>query len=160
MAVELHELPIGVTLGEANRHDIKLPEATLRQIVTAHPEGANVCLDAEYADAQKVVEGMGYEAYIRPRGKKQEKKKNPRFKARRWVVEGPVPGGGAWGGCRGACPQWGLVPGAVSGVGVGVPVPWGRCLVWVSGCLSPGGGAWCGCRGLSGGGQTSPVAVA
>jgi transposase len=88
LAVELHELPIGVTLGEANRHDIKLPGATLRPIVTAHPEGANVCLDAGYAGAQETVEGMGYKAHIRPRGKeKQEKKKNPQFKARRWVVE-------------------------------------------------------------------------
>jgi transposase len=31
---------------------------------------------------------MGYKAHIRPRGEeKREKKKNPRFKARRWVVE-------------------------------------------------------------------------
>jgi hypothetical protein len=31
---------------------------------------------------------MGYEAHIRPRGEeKRGKEKNPRFKARRWVVE-------------------------------------------------------------------------
>jgi transposase len=34
------------------------------------------------------VEGMGYEAHIRPRGEeKREKEKNPGFKARRRVVE-------------------------------------------------------------------------
>jgi hypothetical protein len=48
--------------------------------VTVHPEGAKVCLDAGYVWAQKVVEGMGYKAHIRPRGEeKQEKKKNPQF---------------------------------------------------------------------------------
>jgi transposase len=88
LAVESHGLPIGVTLSGANTHDIKLPEETLRSIVTAHPEGANVCLDAGYVGAQKTVEGMGYKAHIRPRGEeKQEKKKNQQFKARRWVVE-------------------------------------------------------------------------
>jgi transposase len=47
-----------------------------------------LCLDAGYAGAQKAVEGMGYEARIRPRREeKEEKKKNPRFKARRRVVE-------------------------------------------------------------------------
>jgi transposase len=88
LAVESHGLPIEVTLRRANRHDIKLLEATLQSIVTAHPERANVYFDAGYVGAQKTVEGMGYEAHIRPRGKeKQEKKKNLRFKARRWVVE-------------------------------------------------------------------------
>ena len=88
MAVESHGLPVGVTLSGANTHDIKLLEETLRSIVTAHPEGAKLCLDAGYAGAQTVVEGMVYEAHIRPRGEeKQEKEKNPQFKARRWVVE-------------------------------------------------------------------------
>jgi putative transposase len=71
LAVGSHGLPVGVTLGGANTHDIKLLEATLRSIVTAHPEGANVCLDAGYAGAQKVVEGMGYKAPIRPRGEEK-----------------------------------------------------------------------------------------
>jgi transposase len=79
---------VGVTLSGANRHDVKLLEETLQSIVTAHPEGANICLDAGYVGAQKIVEGMGYEAHIRSRGEeKQEKEKNPQFKARRWVVE-------------------------------------------------------------------------
>jgi transposase len=79
---------VGVTLYGANRHDIKLLEETLQSIVTAHPEGANICLDAGYVGAQKIVEGMGYKAHIRSRGEeKEEKEKNPQFKARRWVVE-------------------------------------------------------------------------
>jgi transposase len=59
LAIESPGLPVDVTLGGANRHDIKLLEATLRSTVTAHPEGADVCLDAGYVGAQKVVEGMG-----------------------------------------------------------------------------------------------------
>ena len=30
----------------ANRHDVNLQEGTLQTIVTAHPEGMHVCLDA------------------------------------------------------------------------------------------------------------------
>ena len=72
----------------ANRHDVKLLEKTLQSIITAHPEGMNLCLDAGYVGAQKLVEGMGYKAHIRGRGEeKEEKEHNPQFVARRWVVE-------------------------------------------------------------------------
>jgi transposase len=75
-------------LDGANRHDIKLLEGTLQSIITAHPEGMNICLDAGYVGAQNVVEGMGYKGHIRSRGEeKKEKEKNPEFRARRWVVE-------------------------------------------------------------------------
>ncbi|MDR0639969.1 MAG: transposase, partial [Spirochaetaceae bacterium] len=61
---------------------------TVQSMVRAHPEGANVCLDAGYTGAQKGVEGMGYKARVRPRGEeKQEKEKKPQFKARRRAVE-------------------------------------------------------------------------
>jgi transposase len=77
-----------MVLDGANRHDVKLLEGTLQSIVTAHPEGMHLCLDAGYRGAQKVVEGMGYTAHIRGRGEeKREKENNPAFKARRWVVE-------------------------------------------------------------------------
>jgi transposase len=57
-------------------------------MVSAHPEGANGCLDAGYAGAQKLGEQMGSKAHIRPRGKEREEKEhNPQFVARRWVVE-------------------------------------------------------------------------
>jgi transposase len=88
MAVESHGLPVGVTPGGANTHDIKLLEETVQSMVRAHPEGANVCLDAGYTGAQKGVEGMGYKARVRPCGEeKQEKEKKPPFKARRRAVE-------------------------------------------------------------------------
>jgi transposase len=72
----------------ANTYDIKLLEETLQSVVTAHPEGAGLCLDAGYTGAKAVVEKMGYTAHIRPRGEeKQEKERNPELRARRRVVE-------------------------------------------------------------------------
>jgi transposase len=63
-------------------------EATLQSIVTAHPDGANLCLDAGYTGARATAEAMGYTAHIRPRGEeKKELGRSPFFKARRWVVE-------------------------------------------------------------------------
>ena len=86
--VESHGLPIGIVISGANRHDIKLLEATLQSIITAHPEGSNLCLDAGYVGAKPIVEAMGYMAHIRGRGEeKQEQERDPQFKARRWVVE-------------------------------------------------------------------------
>jgi transposase len=75
-------------LDGANRHDVKLLEGTVQSIITAHPEGMNLCLDAGYVGSQELVEGMGYKAHIRGRGEeREEKEKNPEFRARRWVVE-------------------------------------------------------------------------
>ena len=86
--VESHGLPIGIVLSGANRHDIKLLEATLQAIVIAHPEGSNMCLDAGYVGAESIVKAMGYVAHIRGRGEeRQEHERNPQYKARRWVVE-------------------------------------------------------------------------
>jgi transposase len=58
-------------------------------MVTVHPDGAGLCLDAGYTGAKALVEKMGYTAHIRPRGgeEKQEKERNPEFRARRRVVE-------------------------------------------------------------------------
>ncbi len=86
-------LPLAVILDGANRHDVKLLEATLDSIVIDRPEVTpqtpqNLCLDAGYTGSTKEVESKGYTAHIRPRGEeKKEKERNPNFKARRWVVE-------------------------------------------------------------------------
>jgi uncharacterized protein YwbE len=64
MAVESHGLPTGIVLDGANRPDIKLLEDTLKSIVTAHPLGMRLCLNAGYVGAQGLVEGMGYKAHI------------------------------------------------------------------------------------------------
>jgi hypothetical protein len=75
LAVESHGLPIGIVVSGANRYDNKVLEETLRSIVTAHSEGAKVCLDAGYVGAQKIVEGMGYEAHTGPVEKKRGRRK-------------------------------------------------------------------------------------
>ena len=74
---------------------MKLLEPTLDQIVTERPPvqdppKENLCADAGYAGkpAQKAIEDRHYVPHVRPRGEEIEaKRRNPRKKARRWVVE-------------------------------------------------------------------------
>lgn len=86
-------IPLSVILDGANRHDIKLLEATLDAIIILRPERnedypQNLCLDAGYTGSNEIVEKHEYIAHIRPRGEeKKEKERNPDFKTRRWVVE-------------------------------------------------------------------------
>jgi hypothetical protein len=88
LAAEPRGLPAGIAASGANRHDVKLLEATLQSIVTAHPEGSNPCLDAGYAGAQSAAKEMGYTAHIRGRGEERQGKEGEgNFKARRRVVE-------------------------------------------------------------------------
>ena len=86
-------IPLSVVLDGANRHDIKLLEKTLDKMVIFRPEVTddkpqNLCLDAGYTGAEKIISDCRYILHIRPRNKeKEEKINNPDFKARRWVVE-------------------------------------------------------------------------
>jgi len=92
-------IPIAVAIEGANRHDAKVLVATLDGLVVARPapedEGEreqhhHLCLDAAY-DSQEVrqeVEARGYEAHIRGRNEeREEKKRHPGARAKRWVVE-------------------------------------------------------------------------
>ena len=93
MMTEGHGLPIAVVLDGANRHDSKLLEATLDNLVILRPipdeeHPQNLCLDAAFVGKDDAVLARGYIPHIRPRGEeKLEIKQNPDFKARRWVVE-------------------------------------------------------------------------
>ena len=86
-------LPLSVVLDGANRHDVKLLEATLDGMVIVRPEPTpehpqNICLDAAYIGSEELLKERGYIIHIRPRGEeKKELKRNPDFKARGWVVE-------------------------------------------------------------------------
>ena len=86
-------LPLAVVLSGANTHDVKLLEDTLDHIVVLRPEPdeehpQNLCLDAGYTGSGEKVQSRGYTPHIRPRGEeKKELKRNPDFRARRWVVE-------------------------------------------------------------------------
>jgi putative transposase len=79
----------------AQRHDVKLLEPTLDHIVVKRPEGKkapkqHLCADKGYAGepAQEAIESRNYIPHVRQRGEEiSAKKRNPRYKARRWVVE-------------------------------------------------------------------------
>ena len=71
-------------------------ELVLDLIVIDRPEDVerNFCVDKGYSGrpAYKVITDRNYIPHVRSRGEgKQEKKTDPRFKARRWVVEAAHP---------------------------------------------------------------------
>ena len=93
LLVDRNGLPLSVVLDGANRHDIKLLEATLDGMVVVRPEPTpeqpqNISLDAAYVGSEELLKERGYIIHIRPRGEeKKELERNPDFKAKRWVVE-------------------------------------------------------------------------
>ena len=88
-------IPIGLAVDGANRHDMRMVEATLESIPVERPEirtywRQNLCLDKgyDYDAVRDVVKEFGYTAHIRARGEEAQKiKQRAGFKARRWVVE-------------------------------------------------------------------------
>ena len=88
-------IPIGLAVDGANRHDMKLTEATLNSIVLQRPEPGpyhrqNLCLDKGYDfnEVRELVERFRYTAHIKARGDEaKELRVDTRKKARRWVVE-------------------------------------------------------------------------
>lgn len=80
----------------ANVHDTKLLERTIEAIVVERPEPTpqqpqHLCLDKGYDNptGRQTTAKHGYVAHIRRIGEDQEaaKRKNPKHKPRRWVVE-------------------------------------------------------------------------
>lgn len=79
----------------ANRHDMRLVEATLESIPVERPEvrlywRQNLCLDKGYDfdEVRDLVDEFGYTAHIRARGEEAKKiAERAGFRARRWVVE-------------------------------------------------------------------------
>ena len=90
-----HGLPLGVAIDGANRHDMKLVDATLEAIMIKRPEPTalqpqHLCLDKGYDDeaVRETLEAWGYTAHIRHRGEAVQAKRDlPGYRARRWVVE-------------------------------------------------------------------------
>ena len=74
---------------------MKLLEPTLDQIVTERPEPEgppkqHLCADKGYAGqpAQQAIQERNYVPHVRQRGEEvKAKRRNPRYRARRWVVE-------------------------------------------------------------------------
>ena len=87
-------VPLGVAVSGANTHDIKLLKATFDSVPIHRPQPTtrrqHVCLDKGYdsKDVRKFLKRRHYTPHVKSRSKEvQQKKRNPRFKARRWVVE-------------------------------------------------------------------------
>ena len=92
---EASGVPIGLVVDGANRHDMKLVEATLESIPIKRPKPTKkkpqgLCMDKgyDYDEVRDLADEFGYTAHIRARGEEaQAIKRSARHKARRWVVE-------------------------------------------------------------------------
>jgi transposase len=88
-------VPIGLVVDGANRHDMRLVEATLQSIPVKRPKPTKkkpqgLCLDKgyDYDDVRELAKKFGYTLHLRTRGEEaQAIKREAGFKARRWVVE-------------------------------------------------------------------------
>ena len=88
-------IPLAVAVDGANRHDMKLVEATLKAMVIERPEPAegetqNMSMDKgyDYPGVRELVAAWGYTAHICARGEEAAAKRQiPGYRARRWVVE-------------------------------------------------------------------------
>jgi putative transposase len=88
-------VPLGVEVSGANTHDVKLLKATFESVPIHRPQPTirryqHVYLDKGYdsKDVRKFLKRRHYRSHVKSRGQEEvERKKNPRFKVRRWVVE-------------------------------------------------------------------------
>ncbi len=95
LLVDANGIPLSIVASGAHVHDVKLLEPTLDQIVVERPPVQNppkehLCADRAYTGepAQKAIESRHYRPHVRQRGEEiAAKRRNPRSRARRWVVE-------------------------------------------------------------------------
>ena len=95
MVTEAAGLPVGVVVAGANRNDHLLLAATLAAIVVRRPKPTRgkpqgLCLDKgyDYASTRTVAKQLRLTLHLRTRGEEaQAKRRHPKAKARRWVVE-------------------------------------------------------------------------
>ena len=88
-------MPLGLAVSGANTHDKRLVRETLDSIPVARPAPRprapqHFCADKgyDYPDVRELVEEYGYTVHIKSRGQEERaRKKNPKYRARRWVVE-------------------------------------------------------------------------
>lgn len=84
-------VPLSIVVTGANRHDVTQLAAVLDGIMIERPDvDQHLCADKGYAGepAQQVIKDRLYIPHVKQRGEEiREKKTNPDFKARRWVVE-------------------------------------------------------------------------
>lgn len=84
-------MPLGLVVAGANVHDTKLFEETLKSLIIDKPEKLHhLCGDKGYDSNlnRHIAWAYDYEPHIHCRGQEIErKKKDPKKKNRRWVVE-------------------------------------------------------------------------
>ena len=88
-------MPVGLAVDGANRHDMRMVEATVDSIPVKRPKPTKqkpqgLCLDKgyDYDAVREVAKEFGYTLHLRTRGEEvQAIKREVGFKARRWVVE-------------------------------------------------------------------------
>jgi len=82
---------LSIVVTGANRHDVSQLELVLDEIIIDRPETEqNLCADRGYGGgpAQQAIKDRNYIPHVKQRGEEiQEKKTNPLYRARRWVVE-------------------------------------------------------------------------
>lgn len=95
MVTEAAGVPVGITVAGANRNDHLLLAETLSAIVVRRPRPTKakpqgLCLDKgyDYASTRLIARRLRLTLHLRTRGEEIEaKRRHPRAKARRWVVE-------------------------------------------------------------------------
>jgi len=92
LLVDERGVPLSIVVTGANRHDVSQLELVLDEIIIPRPENIeqNLCADKGYAGepAQQIIKARYYIPHVRQRREEmQEKRENPSYKARRWVVE-------------------------------------------------------------------------
>jgi transposase len=89
--VDERGVPLSIVVTGANRHDVSQLELVLDEIIIARPDTEqHLCADKGYTGepAQKAIKDRNYIPHVKQRGEEiQEKKDNPEFKCRRWIVE-------------------------------------------------------------------------
>jgi putative transposase len=88
-------IPIGIVIDGANRHDVKLTEATLesQRMVPEREEIEsifNLCLDKGYdsKEVREMLKRWGYVGHIPPKDERERIIHDiENYKARRWMVE-------------------------------------------------------------------------
>lgn len=88
-------VPLGVEVSGANTHDVKLIEAIFNSVPVKRPQPTakrhpQVFLDKGYdsRDVRNFLKRRHYQPHVKSRGQEmKQRKRNKRFKPRRWVVE-------------------------------------------------------------------------
>lgn len=84
-------VPLSIVVTGANRHDVTQLATVLDGVVIERPDtDQHLCADKGYAGdpAHQAIKDRHYTPHVKQRGEEiQEKRDNPAYKARRWVVE-------------------------------------------------------------------------